>query len=960
MIRIIIAPITSGRAISNPSMFANHMIRTCVLIILIYIIQLNGVISPSLQSETTPHLQSSIYNPKVKRGSIPPKPRSDSIEISSRFSGPEQETWEKREDVPGCLTSKSSADVDNAGVSEIQSNTHSSSRSPRKMKRVLDIKSRHGGQPLDFRRRKTYENSASLRLQKQSTQMMLSKVKTAHSVLTKVMGALEISPVSPPTVSEKDTNKLNPILISTTLRLTHKYMSVRAVSSDENDAISSWNLASLLSSQYYQQSLTRINQEPTIVRHPPVTLPEIWNYGREGWYKNERLIHSWKASGLPSQDKPLMITVGEALQIWSERFEETIAEWPSAPLNLGSMISEETTLGMTILTRSVPLKNYSTILRAAAHSTQQQMSDAMDWFDDLLGSEEVIRRVQVLHEGYNKASEDIVKRLATGFASRNHKETTDYKALYGEIYMNYPVLFRRAEHEILSRCTTKNVRMVSEEILMECARVYLDRGLKVNQKWPVWSYTESVQVINQLHDPAMKYIIEEHYAKDTFYMSRISQVNSIVDGIRSRLIELISNYKKGIKVDDKEIQFLTRTWKELPKTLKADTKVKMEKSLGLNSKDLSLIWRRMFERSSKSLATLWTDLFSENRLHSSIVEKLFSLLYLKSMPLHYTEAIHFMRSDLKDPSKLDLDQKITWLQEMSKNNMINVLRVCIKNFNAMAVRPGYSSAIGLDQHFLLGTCKAIYRDNLPLWKTIEDNLTDKLGEGILSRVERATQAALKQAWVHDTWVHFLDERLGYKRHEPLFDVIFKFGMALQLDKEYPTFLGISLDEPYNTFCQTPKIIKEKFKEIFHEEYEERAKLLTVLSIRQKLLSSNPEEFRFDAISNNIVVTNKKIVKWLHLGEVSVPAVVAAVLHCSSQSSQDSVSEILHQSIKATVSHQLDLFGCLKLDDKQGFEYQALLRLLSRKSHMFREDLDLENIVRIIQKHHHQIHTEFSK
>lgn len=937
ILRTIIAAVPSGRLLSNPRMFIDNP-RTYVIVTIIYIWRLAAQIIPSCQSDSPLHIQSSIITQKFKRGLISLETEIGTIETSSGFSDLKEETsgLEKGKDLLEGLASKSSADAESQGMSGIRRPAPSISRIQGPTKGVLTIRSRHA----------------------EGRQKTLSRIDTARSVLTRAMHGVE---ARPPTFLEQCNPESIPILKCPTLQVTHKYMSVRAKSSDTNDEISSQNLSNLLRSSFDPQGLTRVDQEPRMVPNPHVTLDEIKSYGREGWYKSQNLINSWEAYGVPAQDKPLMILLGEALQIWSGSFQETIAEWSPDFLNHVPTILWEKNLelGATRSTRSMSLKNYSMILRATAESTEQNMSVAMKWFYDILGPEEVTGRQQVLQEGYTKTEEEIVEKLVTGFAFRNDKASAEYKALYKEICIYYLPILKQAEVQILSRCTAKDIPTMETEIVLERARIYLDRELKVDQKWPVWSYTESVQVINRLHDPVMRHILEEHYVKQPFYMSRICQVNSTLDGICSRLVKLISDHKKGVEINSQETKYLTLIYKELPRIFKDHIKVQAMEYLGLSRNEFERLWKEMADRSVLSVKKVWKDVFERNNLGSSIIEKLFSLQFLRSMPDHYLRNIQKVRGRLDNPSRLDLDQKIAWLQDNSSENMEMVLQISITNFNKIVGSPKYSSAIGIDQHFLFESCKAIYLDNLPLWKEIQENLSDTLGQCSLSGVKEATQAALKQAWVQDTWAHFLEERLGYKKNQPIFEMIFNFGMALKFNEEYPTFLGISLNESYKTFCQTPQKIKETFKEIFHEEYEERSKLLIVFSIRQRLLETNPEEFRSGVISDKIF-SHQKISEWLQVGGLSVPAVLAVVLHYSSQSSEESVSEFLDQSIRATLSNKLDLFGCLKFDDKAGLEYQALLRLLSSRSLRTGEDVGLQRLLRTIQQHHHRIQAELSE
>lgn len=68
-------------------------------------------------------------------------------------------------------------------------------------------------------------------------------------------------------------------------------------------------------------------------------------------------------------------------------------------------------------------------------------------------------------------------------------------------------------------------------------------GLReICQTWPVWSYNESVQAVDQLHDPVIQHILEEIYLKQSFYMSRISE-NSALDVIFFRLINVYQTHR---------------------------------------------------------------------------------------------------------------------------------------------------------------------------------------------------------------------------------------------------------------------------------------------------------------------------------------------------------------------------------------------------------------------------------
>lgn len=648
--------------------------------------------------------------------------------------------------------------------------------------------------------------------------------------------------------------------------LQHEYIDRRASSPGQKFDSGISRLLSMIDIREVEENSPR--SEPRAITSSDVSISRLQRLGRHRWYKNQKLLNSWKKAGVGPMEKQLMIIVGEALQVWSNDFSKTIKHWYPEFLTLWDDFAVMAPLGTTDLTRSLALKNSKMLFRATSLTSARNLNLAYRWYKSLMGAQEWTRRWSLLIESGNQ-SETAIMNKAISYLNTSpvHKSYPLYFLMMKkELDEFYPELIECssmvvANNDYPQRCLARESK-ISADLQEYTTGEFLKRAIKSDEKWPMWSAKEVANILSwpiPLPSPTL-----EEVRKHPWNKARIAQISGGASKLVDLLVSLMKSCAKRISVASfLNLRWLAETLFELSPKIRDDIHKETQFLLSL---DASTYAERLYEASQSAEMMMTWDLekiFLEPSVFSSskALIWLFKIERMRTCPTFWGQASNRMRSEMHDrQTNLDFDQKYEWVQVRSQSAMSALLVTSYRSLIDLVESDSFHSSVALDLHLLNQSLKSLYNSNILILNRIRKHLIRHLGVEVVEKADRAIGAALRQNWTRSTWEKFTEGELGYHKGDGIFEHIEALGTLLKFKDDYPTFLEVDLQSHYKKFLQIPDDIKNTIKGILEEEYHERADLLTILTIQDQ---AQKTEVYHDTVPWKRV--SQKLSNWLRRG-----------------------------------------------------------------------------------------------
>lgn len=393
---------------------------------------------------------------------------------------------------------------------------------------------------------------------------------------------------------------------------------------------------------------------------------------------------------------------------------------------------------------------------------------------------------------------------------------------------------------------------------------------------------------------------------------------------------LIINPEKAPLLTYIEFEWLHETMRSLTEDLRVEIYQEVEFVLSLDREKLSELITQVRRRGSYDIDHRLGQIFMRQSAvrSSDALEQLFTIEQVRTIPKFWKEAVDHIRGYMPGKRTMDFDQKYDWLQQQSQAAMVTLIVTSLKNLNAAAKLNSFSSRMAVDMHLLLEKINSMYENNLPILKLIWDETHRRLQPEVILNAQKVMQSGLRQMWTRETWMSFIGGKLGYHEGEPIFEEMHALGISLQLDKEYPTFIGHQLQTAYQRFLRVPDAVKKTTQEILEDEYSERVDLLTLLAIQDRSHRSQASHEIIRSVSE--YVTSERISEWLRRG-ISAPSmiVVAAALGLGTKNHE--VTELINVITEAKLLDRLKSFF-MYMDSYQALEHEELSRFFGQSIH----------------------------
>ncbi|EGG10183.1 uncharacterized protein MELLADRAFT_60679 [Melampsora larici-populina 98AG31] len=596
------------------------------------------------------------------------------------------------------------------------------------------------------------------------------------------------------------------------------------------------------------------HEDATLERLIPATLEvklqDIINSGDKEWYKDQKVLNSWKKIGVEAEHKELLIVVGEAVQIWSNDFLKTMEKWTPDFRTIWPSLPLKTVPGATQLTKSTPLKNLEMLSRALSSVDLEIKEKVYAWYRRIMGGKNFDNRLMFLKENHNRIGEEIAQALVDSFSALlyDRESISRHLALLEEVSDLYPgirakfvarvVAMRdqaKAEDKYRFR---KAVFHIDDSAASLETYNYLEKNMKKVDDWPYWSYDEAVEIHNR--QPSFSRSIYQLPLKEPFYQTRLAQAESFKDGLVGKTVDLM---RKIMREDKSKSVLLELQWLRdiLERLNLADRKAIHEDAQFI----LALKEREYYESFSRGCieAVQFTsqelaDIFvlRHSFTSSQALEALFTIQHMKSAPSSYHAAVLKVRQQMRSKHYMDFDQKYEWLQDLSQSAAVNMLATNYKNFISISEKPSFSSITGLEQNLIFHNFDLIYENNPRIKKKILSQVREIVGPTSMTKVAKIIRSSLRQVWTRDTWNIFVDGKLGYSQEDPIYHEIYKLGKVIQLGKEWPSFSENGAKEAYATYKNIHNEVKLTVQSILNAEFNERVRLLAFAAKREKNFS----------------------------------------------------------------------------------------------------------------------------
>ncbi|KAG0141707.1 hypothetical protein CROQUDRAFT_25089, partial [Cronartium quercuum f. sp. fusiforme G11] len=610
----------------------------------------------------------------------------------------------------------------------------------------------------------------------------------------------------------------------------------------------------------------------------------------EEWFKNPKVVNSWKNASFNPEDKPILIAFGEAVQIWSPKRSEVIEDWSPGFIPLWIGERSGVTISKNQLTSSVPFRMVELYKSIAKLTPKETMDKMKDWYSKLLGDEETDDRFHSTKDQAFATEKKIVEKLVR--FSEYHISTSlnpndvdhDHNSfrLYLNINVAYPKIYEHYCQKMISKYGFEVFKALKTKTLdpyneRESTRDYFENLFHMQSKWPVWSYKQAVDILRSTSHPDFRSNWYQEILQHPSYLVRLSRIESTPNQIANFLPPLIQKFNNG---KESQIDFLQSQWLlEMVVRLPNELQEQIEENCLFISngpeKEFRKVVVRATQKGRKVIKREMEKIFlaQEQFTPSEALCALLTLEHMRGSPITFKRERNTVRSSLWKEPRYDFDQKLDWLQHQAKSLMIKLIVASYKNFLASIEDVSFSSRTALNQHLLVENFKQMYRLNPKIWKASNLAVIEIVGIGNFLRAERAIQSGLRQIWAQDIWAMFIDGKLGYKKEDSIYHEIYAFGNALRLTEEYPTFLGTNLETSRVVLFSTTIVVRDSLRSILKEEYQERLELVLMLSDKKiQHLMRQVNVGTWDEL-----VPKETLLHWLHHG-ISAPTMLKLVLY----------------------------------------------------------------------------------